>query len=78
MTPEDDARVRIVTIIVLGAALVCSIAGLTVVAVLTDRDLLKPELMALVLALAVATIGGLPQHWWRRRSHWRIERDEGN
>jgi len=74
---EPDARVRIVTIIVLGANLMAAVIGLAFAAVLTDRDLLAPELMSLAGALAIATVGGLPQRWWRRHSHWRIER-EGN
>ena len=77
MDDEHDARVRIATVIVLGAALCVAIAGLTMVAVFTDRDLFRAEIMTLVLALAVATVGGLSPRWWRQnraRHRWRIER----
>lgn len=75
MESDDDARVRIVTIVVLGVNLLAAIIGLAFVAVLTDRNLIRPELMALILSLAIATVGGLPQRWWRKRGHWRIEHD---
>jgi hypothetical protein len=76
--PLVDARVRIVTIVVLGVNLMAAIIGLAFTAVLTDRDLFRPEVMALVLALAIATVGGLPRKWWRRQGRWRIEHNHSD
>ena len=72
---DAEARVRTVTVVVLGVNLLGALIGLTFAAVLTDRELLAPELMTLAAALAIATIGGLPQHWWHRRGRWKIEHD---
>lgn len=72
---DNDNAVRIAALVVLGAVLVAAIAGLTVVACLTDRDLTRPEFMTFVLALATATLGGFTLTSLRRRHHWRIEHD---
>ena len=74
--PDVAARVRIVTIFVLGVNLVAAVIGITFAAVLTERELWIPELGAVVVALAIATIGGLPQHWWQRKGRWKIEHEK--
>ena len=78
MDAGDDVKVRIVTIIVLGAAVVAAVIGLTFAAVLTDRDLLEPELMTLGAAVLVAFLGGMTPWWRHRRGRWRVEHEDIN
>jgi hypothetical protein len=75
---QSDVAVRVTALIVLGVVLVAAIAGLTVVAVLTDRDLTRPEVLTFVLALCVAGLGGYSFLSLRRRHRWRVEREDVN
>ena len=72
--PEDhdpDVIVRVVTIVTLGVILVTAVIGLTVVGVMTDRDLFRAEAMTFGGVALVAALGGVS--WWTaRRHHWRV------
>jgi hypothetical protein len=65
-------------LIVLGAVLIAAIAALTVVAVLTDRDLTRPEVFTFILGLCVAGLGGYSFLALRRRHRWHVEREDLN
>lgn len=74
---NDEPLFRIVAIICLSVIVLAAIAGLTVVAVLTDRELRDPEAFTLVIALCVAALGGFS--FVRVRKHrWRVEREDMN
>lgn len=68
--------VRVVALVCLTAIEIAAIVGLTVVAVLTDRELRDPETFTLALALWVAALGGLNTLRIRRRHRWRVERED--
>lgn len=72
MNPE---LVRLVTVLCLTVLALAAIIGLTVVAVLTDRDLANPERFTLAVALVVGVLGGLSLAGVRRHHRWRLERD---
>jgi hypothetical protein len=79
MSDDDlDTAVRVTALVVLGAVLIAAIAGLTVVAVLTDRDLTRPEVLTFAVALCVAGLGGYSFLSLRRRRRWHIEREDIN
>jgi hypothetical protein len=79
MSDDDlDTAVRVTALIVLGVVLVAAIVGLTVVAVMTYRNLVRPEVLTFVLALTVAGLGGYSFVSLRRRARWRVEREELN
>lgn len=69
---EYDARVRIATVIVLGIVLIAVITGLTVVAVLTDRNDLRGGALLFGVAM-IGAAGGVS--WWTLHRRWRIRVD---
>lgn len=69
--------VRIVALICLTAIVLACVAGLTIVACVTDRSLLNPERFTLVIALCVALLGGMSV-FPLRRHRWRVEREDVN
>lgn len=72
------ASVQIVTVICLTVVVFTAIVGITVTAVMTDRDVRYAEGLSFGGALFIGLIGGLTLRGVRRqrRRHWRIERDE--
>lgn len=77
-----DTVVRVVTIIVLGVLILAAIVGLTITAVMTDRNVARPEALTFGGVVLVAALGGvsssalLRRH---RRRHWRVNVErEGN
>ena len=76
MSSHDDNAVRIATVVCLTVIIVCAIAGITLVAIFTDRDLTRAEVFTLIAAAWLALLGGV--HVWelRHRRRWRLEREE--
>lgn len=73
---RDSTAVRIAALIVLGAVLIAAIAGMTVVAVMTERDLRRVEVMTFVGAVLLTVLGGLSVAAPRRRGHWTVRTQE--
>jgi len=67
---------RAVALVCLTVIVLAAIAGLTITAVFTDRDLHDPETFTLAIALCVAVLGGVNS--FRRHYRWRIEREEAD
>lgn len=66
--------VRVVALLCLTAIALAAIAGLTVAAVLTDRDLRDAGVFTVVMALCVAVMGGVQS--FRPHHRWRLERED--
>jgi membrane protein YdbS with pleckstrin-like domain len=72
---KDERVVKVTTIIALASVVIVAIAGITITAVLTSRDLRRAELFAFIGVLIIAALGGLSFAALKRR-HWRIRVDE--
>lgn len=59
--------VVVVAVIVLGAIVMTSITGITIVAVATDRDVTFAEQLAAGAVLLIALLGGLIVRRWESR-----------
>jgi hypothetical protein len=57
---------------------IAAIVAMAYVAVRTDRDMTRPEILSFVVALFVAAIGGMSIFDVRRRRRWRLEREDVN
>jgi hypothetical protein len=66
---------KAITILVLGGIVMTAIAGLTVTAVLTDRDLRFPEELTFAGVVLIAVLGGLTWLGFHRRRRWHVEVD---
>lgn len=73
---DPGPDVRVVAVICLTVVVLVAEAGITVVAVLTDRSLRDPEVFTLVVALCVAVLGGMSMFGAARRHRWRVERED--
>lgn len=74
---DDDHTLRAVAVICLAAVLLAAITGMTVVAVVTDRDLWKVEVLTFAGVLLLVLTGGvswsaLTRH---RRRRWHVSVD---
>ncbi|MET0786839.1 MAG: hypothetical protein ABWY25_09050 [Paenisporosarcina sp.] len=72
--PSSDKSdfITLVTIVTLGVIVMTAIIGLTIVAVTTDRELLKAEFLIFIIVLLIATLGGVSWVMLRRRKNWHI------
>jgi hypothetical protein len=74
---RTDRIVRVVTLICLTAIIIASIAGITVTAVLTERNVRPAEGLTFGATVLLALLGGLTIRQLRRHRRWRIERENG-
>lgn len=65
---------RVVALVCLTVIVLAAIAGLTVVAIFTDRELRDAGMFTLAIALCVAVLGGVNS--FRRHYRWRVERKD--
>lgn len=65
---------RAAALFCLTAIVLTAIAGLTVVAVFTDRELRDAGMFTLAIALCVAVLGGF--NTFRHHYRWRVERKD--
>ena len=75
----EEVSVRVVTVICLSVVLLASVIGMTVTAVLTDRDMFRAEVLTFAGVALLAAFGGvswfsLTRHKWRLN----VERDIPN
>ena len=73
---DDDARIKIVTIICLTVIVCVALAGITLAALFTDRNLHYAEGLSAGGVLVIALLGGLTWNRLLRRHRWRLERTE--
>lgn len=78
---NETTIIKIVTIVTLGVICLASVVMLGVVAITTDRDLFRAEVLTYAAVALIAALGGVS--WWQmHRHHWRLrvdrngERDE--
>jgi hypothetical protein len=75
---EHEYRVRIASLVCLTVIVVAAIAGMTVTAAVTDRDLTRVEILTFAVTLWLAVLGGMSTWGWMRRYRWRVEREAVN
>jgi len=69
--PEREVSVRVATVVMLGLVLVTAVIAMAFVAVLTDRDLFRAEVLTFAGTVLLAALGGVS--WFAiHRRHWRI------
>jgi len=78
MDDPDDHVVRVAALICLTTIVLAAVAGITLTAIFTTRDLARPEYFTLVVTLSIGLLGGLSLWGVRRRHRWRIEREDVN
>lgn len=73
---EDSTVIKLATIITLGVIVLTSVVGIILVAITTDRDVFRAEMLAAGGLLLIAGVGGLS--WALRRRRWRfqVQREE--
>lgn len=76
---NDEARLRLAALVVLGVTTVCVVVCLTVVAVATDRNLTAGGVAVIAFALVLCGLAGAEIRGWRSEpGRWKIGRtDEG-
>ena len=74
--PPVDQKVRIITIICMTALIFTALVGITLTAILTDRNVHYAEGLSFGGALIVALMGGFTMRQLHRRRRWRIERED--
>ena len=79
MNERDELIVRLVTIITLGVILLTAVIGLTIVSVMTDRNMARAEGLTFAGVVLLGALGGFSAAMLRRRHRWRVhvERENG-
>jgi high-affinity Fe2+/Pb2+ permease len=72
----DELVAKVAAMACLTVIIVAGIIGMTVVAVTTDRNLVRAETFTFATVLFVAVLGGLSVWSLRRHHRWRFEREE--
>jgi membrane protein YdbS with pleckstrin-like domain len=77
---RDELVVRVVTILTLGVLLLAAIVGITITAVMTDRNVWRAEVLTFGGVVLLGALGGVSWLTLRRRRRWRVnvERSNGN
>jgi arginine exporter protein ArgO len=74
---DTDRMVRVVAIICMTSIIALAIIGITVTAVLTDRNVHYAEGLSFAGTVLIAVTAGVTLRSLRRHRRWRIERENG-